>query len=108
MHVTADEHDEINDVTVANFNSKQLLNFLEFPANFPNFSFLEKRSSPPQQNATAPISSISELKGSPPAKKIVPRRLPSLVATPQEKSPLKGKGNRSEKQRQKTKTLLVI
>lgn len=50
--------------------------------------FLEKRPSP-LQNGTAPISQISELKGSPPAKKVVSRRPIATVAT-QEKSPLKG------------------
>jgi hypothetical protein len=54
--------------------------------------FLEKRASP-LQNSIAPISQISELKGSPPAKKVVARR-PGSIASPQEKSPLKGKSNR--------------
>jgi hypothetical protein len=54
------------------------------------FSFLVEKRTSPQQNVAAPISNISELKASPPLKKIVPRRLPSAVASPQEKSPLKG------------------
>jgi hypothetical protein len=52
-------------------------------------AILEKRASP-QQNGIAPIGQISELKSSPPAKKIVARR-PGSIASPQEKSPLKGK-----------------
>lgn len=53
--------------------------------------FISEKRTLTLQNGTAPIGSISELKGSPPAKKLVPKRTLAVVATPQEKSPLKGK-----------------
>lgn len=54
--------------------------------------FVEKRTPALQQNATAPTSQIQELKASPPAKKSVPKRTPSLTGSPQAhvKSPFKG------------------
>lgn len=49
------------------------------------FLLLEKRSSP-QQNGLSAGNQIGELKGSPPAKKIVPRRMPTNTSPlPQEK-----------------------
>lgn len=75
-----------------------------FPTNFQQFSyeffliflFTEKRASP--QNGSA-INQIQELKGSPPAKKVVPRRVQTSTTTTTttttasnaQKSPLKGR-----------------
>ena len=53
--------------------------------------FLEKRAQPQQIIQPPVVNQIAELKGSPPAKKIVPRRLINASPLPQDKTPLKGK-----------------
>jgi hypothetical protein len=54
-------------------------------------SLLEKRAQPQQIIQPPAVNQIAELKGSPPAKKIVPRRLINASPLPQDKTPLKGK-----------------